>query len=157
MPDIIMGVTVHKIKAFIIGDRILNWPKTTKIIGDTPIWAESEVDKFSLKNPGTNESFWFTFFWNKTRDEVATKERIKTQAEKFGLSPRYTEEVQIPIPKDVQEIVDIAEIKDEDLPQIPVKPSEEMEVPIVTTQTQTPNIPYYSIFDSRESRLNNSN
>lgn len=66
----------------------------------------------------------------------ATKERIKTQAEKFGLSPRYTEEVQIPIPKDVQEIVDIAEIKDEDLPQIPVKPSEEMEVPIATTQTE---------------------
>ena len=27
----------------------------------------------------------------------------------------------------------------------------------VANQTQTPNIPYYSIFDSRESRLNNSN
>lgn len=72
----------------------------------------------------------------------ATKERIKTQAEKFGLSPRYTEEVQIPIPKDVQEIVDIAEIKDEDLPQVPVKPSEEMEVPIVTTQTENDNVLY---------------
>ena len=79
-PMSIMYGTVQRTKAFMIGDSKLNWPKETKMIGATPIWAANEVDIPSLKNPGRNFSFASIRFWKRSIEAVATTLRIKPRS-----------------------------------------------------------------------------